>query len=218
MILRYYGHSLFTLAFENGFTLLTDPYGDFYDYPKRTLKADIVTVSHYHHDHDALGMVEGKPQVFDKLGVYSPIADIILTGVASKHDAKDGAQRGDNLIFIIEAEDMKIVHMGDIGHMLTDRQRQYIGTPDVLLTPVGGLYTTDAKAAYDNVKLLRPRVVIPMHYRTRFSAEMPITTEKPFLELMHANPEPMPLLRLTKGDISERPPVILMDIITKTAS
>lgn len=212
MILRYYGHSLFTLAFENGFLLLTDPYGDFYDYPKQTLPADMVTISHHHHDHDALSMVAGKPQVFDMLGVYSPVADIILTGVGSKHDEMDGVQRGENIIFVIEAEGLKIVHMGDIGHVLTDRQKLFIGKPDVLFTPVGGFYTTDAKTAYENVKLLGPRVVIPMHYKTRFSAEMPITTEIPFLELMHANPEPMKLLRLTKGDISERPPVILMDI------
>lgn len=212
MILRYYGHSLFTLAFENGFTLLTDPYDDFYSYPKRTLRADIVTVSHQHHDHNALGMVDGQPQVFDKLGIFCPAQDIIITGVASKHDGSDGAQRGDNIIFVIEAEGLKIVHLGDLGHVLTERQRLSIGTPDVLFTPVGGLYTTDANAAFENVKLLHPRVTIPMHYRTRFSAEMPITTEHPFLEQMHAAPTPMHLLRLTKGDLSERPPVILMDI------
>ncbi len=212
MILQYYGHSLFTMAFENGTTLLTDPYGDFYDYPKRTLKADIVTISHHHHDHDAVDMVEGTPQVIDTAGVFSPNADLIITGVPSKHDAQNGAQRGDNLIFVIMAEGLKIVHMGDIGHVINDRQRHAIGKPDILLLPVGGYYTTDAKAAIENIHLLEPRVSIPMHYRTRFNESMPIQTVQPFFEMLKVTPDPMPLIRFTGGDLNQRPPVMMLSI------
>lgn len=218
MILTYYGHSMFTLTLENGMTILTDPYGDFYQYPKHRLTADVITVSHHHHDHDAVEMVEGHPQIFDQAGVFVPANDIILTAIPSKHDASNGVQRGDNLIFSIETEGLKIVHMGDIGHHLTARQRMSIGTPDVLLIPVGGYYTIDAAAAADTVRLLRPRVTIPMHYSTIYSAGTPIEDEKPFLTLMNANPKPMPICRLSFGDMSERPSVILMDITTTSAA
>ena len=212
MIIRYYGHSLFTMTLENGFTILTDPYGDFYQYPKRTLRADVVTVSHHHHDHDSLNIVTGQPVVLDKQGVFTPARGVVITGVPSKHDAQSGAQRGDNLIFTVEAEGLRLTHLGDLGHVLTAAQRQAIGTPDVLFTPVGGYYTTDAQTAFENVALLKARIAIPMHYRTAFDMEMPIDTEKPFLALMQATPLPMRVCRLTKPDLSERPAVILMAV------
>ena len=218
MILTYYGHSMFTMTLENGKTILTDPYGDFYQYPKQRLAADVITVSHHHHDHDAVETAEGHPQVFDQAGVFVPASDIILTAIPSKHDSANGTQRGDNLIFVIEAEGLKMVHMGDIGHRLTARQRMSIGTPDVLMIPVGGYYTIDAAVAADTVRLLRPRVTIPMHYRTIYNADMPITDEKPFLSLMNAQPTPMPVCRLSYGDMSERPDVILLDITATSAA
>jgi len=218
MILKYYGHSLFTITLENGLVLLTDPYGDFYNYPRVRLNANIVTISHHHFDHDSINMVVGNPTIIDTAGVHAPAAGLVITGVPSKHDDSNGAKRGDNLIFVFEAEGLRLAHMGDIGHVVTDRQRCAIGTPDVLMLPVGGVFTTDAAAAAENVRLLRPRVAVPMHYRTRYNAEMAIQTEKPFLDLMKAAPEPMPLCRLTKGDIGERPPVMMLDIASDTIS
>ncbi|MDD3214263.1 MAG: MBL fold metallo-hydrolase [Eubacteriales bacterium] len=214
MILRYFGHSLFTIALESGTVILTDPYGVFYDYPRHQFNANIVTVSHQHHDHNAVDMMRGNPTVIDRVGVFSPEPGVIITGIASKHDAQNGAKRGDNIIFIIEAEEMKLVHMGDIGHVITDRQRHQIGTPDVLMLPVGGNFTTDAEAAAENVRLLKPHVAIPMHYQTQYNRDMPIQTEQPFLSLMRVQPEPMPLCRFTKGDLSQRPAVILMAVTT----
>ena len=69
---------------------------------------------------------------------------LTVTGIATWHDAQGGAKRGDNVVFRIEAENLSIVHLGDLGHTLIERQCREIGTPDVLLTPVGGNYTTDA--------------------------------------------------------------------------
>ncbi|HNW86553.1 MAG TPA: MBL fold metallo-hydrolase [Candidatus Limiplasma sp.] len=218
MILRYYGHSLFTMAFQSGLTLLTDPYGEFCNYPRQTLKADIVTVSHHHHDHDAVSMVAGSPTVLDQPGVHSPSRDILVTGVPAKHDAVNGTKFGDNIIFVVEADGLKIVHLGDLGQILTERQRQAIGTPDVLLTPVGGHYTTDAALAVENIRILRPRITVPMHYQTQHNMEMHIQTEQPFLTLMKTSPKPMPLCRITAGDLPQRPAVILMAVTAPTES
>lgn len=212
MIIRYYGHSLFTFTMENGCVILTDPYGEFYSYPTRTLKADIVTVSHHHHDHDAVSMVEGNPVIIDQPGVHLPSDGVRIIGIPSKHDDANGAKRGDNLIFCLEAEGLRVVHLGDLGHVLTPEHCHAIGTPDILLTPVGGTYTTDAIAAQQNTQLLNPRVTIPMHYQTDYNRDMPIATVEPFLALMNETPLPMTLCRITHQDINERPSLLLMSI------
>ena len=212
MILRYYGHSLFTMALEDGAVLATDPYGDFHEYPRRTLRADVVTVSHHHADHDSVGMVEGNPVVIDGPGLYTPGADLTVTGFSSFHDAKGGANRGNNVIYLIEAENLRIVHLGDLGHVPAESQRLAIGRVDVLLIPVGGYYTIDAQAALETMRLLKPRVTIPMHYRTRYSEDMPIQTLEPFVKLVGGSVPTLPLCRLTPNDLSERPSVLAMEI------
>ena len=173
MVIRFYGHSLFTFELDSGRTILTDPYGVFYDYPVQTIAADVVTISHHHHDHDAVSMVGGTPVIVDRVGVHTPFPGL---------------------------------------RMLTDEQSAAIGTPDVLLTPVGGTYTTDAQTAAANVHRLQARVTIPMHYQTSYSQAMPITTEKPFLLCMKSDAAAMPLCRITAGDILQRPPVLLLSV------
>lgn len=212
MILRYYGHSLFTLALSGGLTLATDPYGALYDYPPQTIQADVVTVSHHHHDHDAVSMIAGRPIIIDREGVATPAPNVKMTGIPSKHDAVGGASRGNNLMFVLETEGLRIAHLGDLGHLPTPEQARALGTPDVLLIPVGGTYTLDAAEAVKTVRLLKPRIAIPMHYRTRFSQAMPIETEEPFLRLMGQASEPMPLCRLTREDLSERPCVLRLSV------
>lgn len=212
MILRYYGHSQFALELESGATVVMDPYGSFYEYPQRRRSAQVVTVSHHHHDHDAVDWILGRPIVIDRPGRHVPLPGLTVTGIATWHDAQGGAQRGGNLVFCLEAEELSIVHLGDLGHTLTERQCREIGTPDVLLTPVGGNYTTDAEAALENVRLLNPHITIPMHYKTQYSMDMPIQPVEPFLALLHGDPQPMRLIRLTRGDLSEQPALIRMDI------
>ena len=212
MLLRYYGHSQFTLALESGLTLLTDPYGAFRDYPRLRLQAQAVTVSHHHHDHDAIDWVAGQPKVFDQAGTYELAPNVSITGIPSYHDDANGTLRGENLLFRVQAEGLTLLHLGDLGHLLTERQVAAIGAVDVLLTPVGGFYTTDAETAMENARRLRARLTIPMHYRTTYSADMPIQTEEAFLQLAQADSTPMPLIRLTKGDLDERPRVICMAI------
>ena len=111
----------------------------------------------------------------------------------------------------IEMEGLTLVHLGDQGAPLAAEQIKAIGQADILMIPIGGFYTIDAKTAYEAVQAVKPRMVIPMHYKTAINAEWPITDEKPFLRLMGAEGvSPMPLLRVTKQDLSEQPALALM--------
>ena len=116
-------------------------------------------------------------------------------GISSYHDDKQGRARGSNTIYKISSENLDVLHLGDLGHILTDQQLKEIGNVDILLVPVGGTYTVDAEAAYEIVEQLQPKIIIPMHFLTpdvvlkelapveAFTAKFPRVIKKPFLEI-----------------------------------
>ena len=210
MILRYYGHSLFTVALSCGKIIAADPYYDFYQYPNRSLPVDICTISHHHADHDSINAFQKNPVIIDTAGVHFPFDGICITGIPTFHDDEGGIRRGNNLVFILEAEGLRIVHLGDLGHPLSAEQISAIGKPDILLLPVGGYYTINAQTALGVMQSLSPKVAIPMHYRTRACDDMPIAPLADFLQLTGASPQPMSLCRVTAEDISQRPSLLIM--------
>ena len=112
----------------------------------------------------------------------------------------------------IEMEGLTLAHLGDQGVLLTQAQVDALGKIDVLMLPVGGFYTIDAAAARKIVDQVNPRVVIPMHYKTKVNASWPISDEIEFLRLMGAgNLSPLPLLRVTQGDLSEQPRLAVLE-------
>lgn len=213
MILEYLGHASFRMETEQGAVIVTDPYGSFYSFPARSLPADICTVSHDHHDHNAVDTVTGCPQIIRKEGKYRPADDVKITAIPTWHDEEQGAKRGPNLVFVYEVEGMRIVHCGDLGHVPTKEQAKLIGKPDVLLLPVGGFYTIDPKQAMETMELLRPTLTIPMHYRTAFNEDMPIQPLATFLQLTGAADTLHPMLRLTQKDMTQRDAVMAMEIL-----
>ena len=212
MILTYEGHSFFTLALESGPVIAFDPYGDFYAYPKRAVRADVCLISHHHHDHDGVASLLPGAQFIDRPGRYRPLEGVTVLGVPVWHDEKQGALRGPNTFFVVEAEGMRLGHAGDLGHLLERETLRKIGPLDVVMMPVGGYYTIDAETVAENVRRLGAAVAIPMHYRTVYDPEMPIAELEAYLRLTDAENQQMPLLRLTKGDMDQRPSVITMQI------
>lgn len=212
MILKYYGHACFTLSYENGTVVVCDPYGEFYAYPKRSIRADVCLVSHHHFDHDSVASLQPGAQVIDTIGRHTPLRGLTINGISTWHDDKQGALRGPNIMYVVEAEGLRIVHAGDLGHVPTAEQVQELGHIDVLLLPVGGYYTIDAPTALDVCRLLQPTTTIPMHYRTCFDEEMPIAPVGDFLALCEAEDTQMPLVRITKDDATERPNVFTLAI------
>jgi L-ascorbate metabolism protein UlaG (beta-lactamase superfamily) len=171
MKIKYLGHSAFAVTSNSGVKIITDPYETSPDltYGEITESADIVTVSHQHFDHRNAAAVRGNPQVVSQVG-RSIVKGIEIKGIASAHDDSGGRVRGGNIIFCFEVDGVAVCHLGDLGHRLDDRQLKEVGRADVLLIPVGGNFTIDAKIATEVCNQLKPRVVIPMHYKTEKSA------------------------------------------------
>jgi L-ascorbate metabolism protein UlaG (beta-lactamase superfamily) len=167
MKVKYLGHATFVITSNKGVKIITDPYetGPDLTYGEITESADIVTVSHYHHDHGNVAAVKGNPEVVNRAG-RSEAKGIDFNGIASYHDEAGGSLRGDNIIFCFEMDGVRVCHLGDLGHRLDGKQLKEIGSVDVLLIPVGGFYTIDAKVATEVCDQLKPRVIIPMHYKT----------------------------------------------------
>lgn len=170
MEIRYLGHACFEISKRRGqngsATVVTDPFDpQMVGLPfKKGVSADLVLVSHDHDDHNYLPAVEGSPYVIRGPGEYE-IKEIKVLGIDSYHDAKKGAERGKNTIYVFEMEGVSFCHLGDLGHSLEEEQVNQIGKVDVLLVPVGGFYTIDGKTAVEVATQLEPLIVIPMHYR-----------------------------------------------------
>lgn len=183
MTFKWYGNSCFLITTDSGTRILTDPCDPSTGYPEvHDIEADIVTVSHEHFDHNYTEAVKGEPVILRGAGV-TEVNGITFTGCASWHDEVQGAKRGPNTVFIIEADGLRIVHLGDLGHMPDEQLYAAIGKPDVLLTPVGGTFTVDAQQAGDIARRTDATVIIPMHFKTPVLS-FDIAGVDPFLKVM----------------------------------
>lgn len=213
MLIHYHGHSEFLLESAHGFSILTDPYDASVGYPMREYAVDAVTVSHGHGDHSFTDKAKGDIAIVGEAGRFLLAPDITVTAIPGFHDEAQGAKRGTNLLMRIEMDGLTLAHLGDAGTELTREQQDALGQVDILMLPVGGFFTIDAAAACKVVSQVNPRIVIPMHYKTAVNAGWPIGDETEFLRLMGAeNAVPLPLLRVTRGDLSEQPRLALMTI------
>jgi len=168
--IRYLGHAAFFITTADGTKIVTDPYepggfGGAIGYGPLKEAADFVTVSHQHADHNYVKMVPGNPMVISRAGEETHDG-ILFRALTTHHDASRGAERGANVVRVIEADGITVCHLGDLGHTLSPEDATALGALDVLLVPVGGTFTVDAKGATAVINRLRPRIAIPMHYRT----------------------------------------------------
>ena len=211
MIIQHIGHAEFLIETENGFRVVTDPYDASTGYPVRQIKADAALVSHGHHDHNAVENLEDLKITVNREGCYTLSPEIKVTALNSFHDDAMGAKRGTNLLFMMEANGLKIAHLGDIGCRLEDEQIRILAEPDVLMIPVGGFYTIDGKEAREIMELLHPVVTIPMHYKTEYNADWPISGPEVFLEGIPEKDirRDIEVLRITERDRECQPRVAL---------
>jgi L-ascorbate metabolism protein UlaG (beta-lactamase superfamily) len=180
MKIKYLAHSAFLITSEKGTRIVTDPYtaSPGMGYGAITETADIVTVSHEHGDHNNVSAVKGNPKI---VKTSTNVKDIVFIAVPTSHDDQGGSQRGKNTIFCFEVDGVKMCHAGDLGHELTAEQVKATDKVDVLMIPVGGFFTIDAKTAGKVVDQLKPKVILPMHYKMGKS-NFPIAGVEDFLK------------------------------------
>lgn len=169
MIISWYGHSCFKIQTKprrgaDEITIFTDPFDKSIGLKPPHGSANIVLVSHNHFDHNNTKIFKGNPFIIDACGEYS-FKDVSIEGILSYHDNEKGALRGLNNVYIIRSEELTICHLGDLGHLLTEKQIEDIGEIDILMIPTGGNYTLDAKGAEKVITQIDPKIIIPMHYK-----------------------------------------------------
>jgi len=219
MKIKWLGHSCFLLTAGSGAKLLTDPY-DSAAYPGTLLlqpledlpgiAPDVVIVSHDHADHGNVEALSGTPEI-----VRTPrprqAAGFSIRGIECFHDVEHGALRGENIIFLVEADGLTVCHLGDLGHELEPAQIEAIGAVDLLLIPVGGTFTIDAAIATRVWRQLSPPVTIPMHYRNdrclfRIDGVDRFTEGKPVVETPDASE-----IELSKENLPVSPKIVVLE-------
>ena len=200
MIITWYGHSCFKIQ-SGDLVVITDPFAKEIGLTPPRVRSDIVTVTHDHFDHANTETLAGEPFVITGPGEYE-VKGVYIHGVETFHDSEQGAKRGLNTIYTINTEDITVAHMGDFGEdMIRPETADELGSIDILMIPVGGTYTIDAKAAAKIVKQLEPRFVIPMHYALK-GLSFKLDGLDAFLKEMGAGTvEPVEKFSIKKKDI-----------------
>jgi len=165
MEIRSLGHACFLLTSEAGTKLMMDPPAPETGYKVRAEIVDGVSASHAHYDHACFSLALGDPLRITECGEHV-LKDMKITGFPTWHDEKQGALRGPNIMYLVEIDGIRLLHAGDLGAIPEKELLDSIGRVDVLLTPIGGTYTIDYLTAFEFCNLLKPKVVIPMHYKT----------------------------------------------------
>ncbi|MCS7127985.1 MAG: MBL fold metallo-hydrolase [Sulfolobales archaeon] len=213
MELAWHGHAFFTLRLARGYVIAIDPHDGLSIGLKRVrVESDLVLVTHDHFDHNAVEVVK-KPstrilkQFYGEVGVD----DIIVNGIKTFHDKHSGARRGENAVYAISTEGLKIAHLGDLGHVLSGEALSKLSKIDILMIPVGGTYTIEPDEAWSIVKNISPRIVIPMHYWVK-GLRLPLKTVDHFLkyaEGVHVSKLDTNLMSITPSNLPLETTVIV---------
>jgi L-ascorbate metabolism protein UlaG (beta-lactamase superfamily) len=188
--LQWLGHAAFLITSPQGTRVLTDPYPATMGYGNRRFRADLVTVSHEHFDHNNVDSVQGSPEVVRGLSggdwavAEKTLGDVTVHSIrGTYHDNAQGTTgRGKNALFVIETGGLRILHLGDLGHVPSAEVIERVGRVDVLLVPVGGYFTIDGETAGEVADLFQARIAVPMHFRTEYIADWQISDAEPFLQ------------------------------------
>jgi len=185
MKIKWYGHAAFLITADQGVKIITDPYesgayGGQLAYGKIKDQSDIALTSHDHADHNDTKSLPGSPQIVKNSGSKT-VKGISFKGIPTYHDSSKGSERGTNTIFTFSVDGIRVCHLGDLGHILSEKELAEIGPVDILLIPVGGYFTIDSKEAARVAEQLKAKVLIPMHFKTE-KCGFPIAPVEDFLK------------------------------------
>lgn len=215
MDIIWHGHSFFEIHGKvngNKIVVAIDPFDDKIGIKPKKTRANILIISHYHSDHSNKNIVSGfseenkkkEPFLIDEPGEYE-VGGAKIKGIFSFHDKVQGKERGDNNIFIIEMEEIKVCHMGDFNEIeLSKEQAKEIVGVDILLIPVGGNFTISGKDAAKIVGQVEPKIVIPMHYKIP-GVNLEIEDENKFLNVIGLKEkEKLNKLKIQKNELERK--------------
>lgn len=215
MKITFYAHAAFLIETRDGTRLILDPYlsgglGGSISYQPIGEGADAVIASHEHEDHNATQTILGEPLVLVQPRL-ARVGDVSITSLSVFHDETEGSQRGSNCITILDDGDIRLAHLGDLGHDLSPQTVKAMGDIDVMLVPVGGFYTIDAATAARIMERVVPRVVIPMHYKTD-RIDFPIAPITDFLaDRSDVKYVQSPTVELTKDNLPGSTTVVVLE-------
>lgn len=165
MQLIWYGHSCFLIKTDEGRRILIDPFESSLGYNTDFPKCDLITISHNHFDHSFINKLNMDTKIINTCDSFN-FDFLHIKGINSYHDNYDGLKRGRNIIYIFKFKDISLAHLGDLGHIPETEVLDELTSLDFMLVPVGGNFTLNGNDAAKLCKLLMPRYVIPMHYKT----------------------------------------------------
>ncbi len=212
MKITWHGHSCFKIMTKN-ITIVSDPFNKDIGLKPPRCETDIVTISHDHYDHNNVSTLRSSPFIVKGPGEYE-LKEVTIQGTDSFHDVKQGEERGLNTIFIIEAEDIRVCHLGDLGQKeLTSEQLETLGEIDILMIPVGGVYTINSEVATAIINQVEPKIVIPMHYKIP-GLKIKLHSVDAFLKEVGVKKEVLDQLVVKKKDLlKEEMRVVVMKVI-----
>lgn len=211
MDIYWLGQSCFKIKGKN-ITVIIDPFDPEFTGLKlpKDMKADVVLSTHNHADHNFTSAIPDSPLIITGPGEYEK-SGVSIIGISTFHDNENGATRGANTVYHIMMEGINIVHLGDLGHVLTEQQESQIDASDIVMIPVGGGPTIAAEEASKVVASLEPKIVIPMHFKTE-GLKFDLAGVEPFLKEMGAeNIEAQPKLSVTQGKLPETTTVVVLN-------
>jgi L-ascorbate metabolism protein UlaG (beta-lactamase superfamily) len=214
MDINWLGHSCFRIKGKK-VALVTDPFDEGLGYPTKNVAADIVTVSRSHPGHNFVSKVSGQPKIIRGPGEYE-IGGVFIIGISTFHDSQRGKQLGKNTVYLIEIDEVKICHLGDLGHVPSAEQVEEIDNADVLLVPVGGRTTINATLAAETVNLIEPKFVIPMHFKTEMVKKELDPLDNFLKEMGIKEIERQSKLTVAKSNLPSEMQVIVLDYYQPT--
>ncbi len=210
MTITWFGQSCFRLEAKEG-SVLIDPFSKELGLKPPRIKDEVILVTHQHADHNNIADANPEAFIIQNPGEYENHG-IAIRGIQSFHDNKEGTERGLNTIYVLKAEEMNICHLGDLGHVLTDHQIEDIGDVDILMIPVGGTYTIDAKTAVEVINQIEPKIVIPMHYKVS-GLNSPLDGPEKFVKELGLTPEKFEKYKINKKSLpAEETKLVMFNI------
>lgn len=207
MQITWYGQSFFEIRIKNEekdhLSLTIDPFDESLGLKVPKIKSQILLITHSHPDHSNIKAIKGEPFLIEEPGEYE-VKEVFIKGILSFHDNLQGKERGTNVIYKIKAEEINLCHLGDLGQKeLSSEQLEEIGQVDILMIPVGGVYTIDAKEAASIVSQIEPKIVIPMHYKIP-RLKLKLESSDKFLKIIGAEKvQPQKNLKIKSKDLTK---------------